>query len=423
MSSNGVLSSSAPVDSSVSVFGLSRLQLTDFRNYTALNLNLSADQGVVLFGLNGAGKSNLLEAVSYLSAGRGLRGAKLDMIDRSPGGGPWVVAGELQTPEGPMMVGSGRVMSENGSSRRAIRINGVAVARAAVLARRVAVLWLTPDMDRLLSGGGERRRRFLDRLATALSPDHGTMVAAYERSLRERGKLLRDHGPGADPAWLAALEQRMAAYGVVIALTRRDAARRLEKCCARCDGPFPGPRIVVSGEVEQWIEKEPALAVEERLQADLAANRTRDAFSGGAAVGPHRSDWTAFDRRTNRAASECSTGEQKAFLISLVLAAAQAIFEHCSIPPLLLLDEVVAHLDERRRRALFDRLLSTGGQFWLTGIDEKDFSSLIGRAQFLRIEAGRVTPFIGPVAAVEEGLSGGDFSTGLIAESSQQMEG
>ena len=422
MSSNGVSSPSAPFRSAAA-FGISRLQLTDFRNYAAAHLTLAADQGVVLFGPNGAGKSNLLEAVSYLGAGRGLRGAKLDVIDRSPGGGPWAVAGELQTPDGSLMVGSGRIMSENGSSRRAIRINGLAVARAAALARRVAVLWLTPDMDHLLSGSGERRRRFLDRLATALSPDHTTMVAAYERSLRERGKLLRDYGPGADPAWLAALERRMAESGVVIAVTRRDAARRLEKWCARCDGSFPGPRIVVSGEVEDWIDEEPALAVEERLQADLAASRTRDAISGGAAVGPHRSDWTAFDRCTGRAAAQCSTGEQKAFLISLVLAAAQAIFEHCSVPPLLLLDEVVAHLDEQRRQALFDCLLSTGGQFWLTGTDEEDFSSLIGRAQFLRVEAGRVAPFVGSVPAMTDRGEDSSLAMVSVAESPQQMEG
>ena len=430
LSKSGVLSSSAPADCSVPILGVSRLRLTDFRNYEGANLNLAPDQGVVLFGPNGAGKSNVLEAVSYLGAGRGLRGAKLDMIDRSPGGGPWAVAGELQTPEGLMTVGSGRIMGENGRSRRAIRIDGVAASRSAALARRVPIFWLTPDMDRLLSSSGERRRRFLDRLAAALSPDHGATVAAYERVLRERGKLLRDRGPGADPAWLSALEERMATYGVVITVTRRDAVRRLEKCCAECDGPFPGPRIVLSGDIEDWIEEEPALAVEERLQDGLATNRSRDAISGGAAVGPHRSDWTAFDRRTGRAAAQCSTGEQKSFLISLILASAQAVFEHCSVPPLLLLDEVAAHLDAWHRDALFDQLLSTGGQFWLTGIDEENFSYLTGRARFLtvkdgRIEGGQVVPFPDSGLATNRDLAGDDSSvaTRTAAGSSQQMEG
>jgi DNA replication and repair protein RecF len=376
--------------------GVTRLVLTDFRNYRDARLSLGTEP-VVLTGPNGAGKTNLLEAVSFLAPGRGLRGAKLSEIDRrqegegqmpSPGATRgWAVAAVIGTRRGPLRVGTGR--DGTTGERRVVRIDGETVRGQAALAERLSVVWLTPPMDRLFLEGPGGRRRFLDRLVLGLDPAHGSRVAAYEQALRERSRLLRD-GP-ADPAWLAALEEVMAQQGVAIAAGRRDAVQRLDRACAVSEGPFPRARLTLVGTVENWLEAMPALSAEAEFASALAANRQGDAQTGGAMIGPHRSDLSVGLAEKGIAAEYASTGEQKALLISILLAHTRLQRAVRGEPPLLLLDEIAAHLDASRRAALFEALIRLDGQAWLTGTDEALFAPLRCRAQFLSVHDGNLT--------------------------------
>ena len=369
--------------------GVTRLVLTDFRNYREARLSLGTEP-VVLTGPNGAGKTNLLEALSLLAPGRGLRGAKLTEIDRraerdgeAPNSG-WAVAAVVATRYGTMRVGTGRDAAAG--ERRVVRVDGEPARGQMALGERLGVIWLTPPMDRLFLEGPSGRRRFLDRLVLGLDPQHGSRVAAYEQALRERSRLLRD-GP-ADPAWLAALEEVMAEQGVAVAAGRRDAVQRLDRACAEVDGSFPRARLRLVGAVEGWLETMPALAAEAQLAAMLAANRQIDAQTGGAAIGPHRSDLAVELAEKGIAAEFASTGEQKALLISILLAQATLQRAIRGEPPLLLLDEIAAHLDASRRAALFEALLRLESQAWLTGTDEAVFAPLRCQAQFLSVNDG-----------------------------------
>jgi DNA replication and repair protein RecF len=369
--------------------GMTRLVLTDFRNYRSARLDLDAEP-VVLTGPNGAGKTNLLEAMSFLSPGRGLRNARLSDIDRrDPGGAAasgWAVAATVETRRGPLAIGTGRDAAAG--ERRAVRIDGEPVRRQAELGERLGVLWLTPAMDRLFVDGPEARRRLLDRLVLGLDPAHATRVARYEHVLRERSRLLRD-GPN-DPAWLAALEETMAAEGVAIAAARREAIEQLDHACAGADGAFPRARLSLVGTLEGWLGDVPALAAEERFKAALVRGRGADALSGGAGIGPHRSDLAVAHADKGIAAEAASTGEQKALLISILLAQAELQRVVRGEPPLLLLDEVAAHLDARRREALFDILARLDGQAWLSGTDASVFAPLHGAARFVAVHDGRL---------------------------------
>ena len=371
--------------------GVTRLVLTDFRNYHEARLALGTAP-VVLTGPNGAGKTNLLEALSFLSPGRGLRGAKLMEIDRRSGSGyaapasGWAVAAVVATRRGTLRVGTGRDGAS--SERRVVRIDGEPVRGQATLGERLGVAWLTPSMDRLFLEGPGGRRRFLDRLVLGLDPAHASRVAAYEQALRERSRLLRD-GP-ADSAWLAALEEVMAEQGVAVAAGRRDAVQRLDRACAEAEGPFPRARLTLVGTVEGWLEDMPALAVEASFVAALAANRQSDGQAGGAAIGPHRSDLTVRLAEKGIAAEFASTGEQKALLIAILLAHA-ALQQQRGFPPLLLLDEIAAHLDASRRAALFETLVRLQTQAWLTGTDATLFASLRSHAQFFTVHDGTLS--------------------------------
>ncbi len=359
---------------------------------------------MVLTGPNGAGKTNLLEAISFLAPGRGLRHAGLAAIDRrrppadgtgddgAVSGSAWAVAARVSRPEGVVEIGTGRdAAAEPGRDRRLVKIDGDFVRGQAPLAELLGVVWLTPQMDRLFLEGAGARRRFLDRLVYGFDPDHASRVAAYEHALRERARLLRGVIRG-DGAWIAALEEQIAARGVAIAAARRDLAARLDRAIAEGAGPFPKASLRVEGLVESWLDEMPALAAEDRLRARLAEMRPRDAETGGAAVGPHRSDLAVVHLAKGMPAADCSTGEQKALLISIVLAHARLQTAARGAAPVLLLDEVAAHLDPSRREALFEAVLAVGAQAWLTGTEEELFHPLGDRAQFFRVRDAVITP-------------------------------
>ncbi|MEX2641807.1 MAG: DNA replication/repair protein RecF [Acetobacterales bacterium] len=379
-----------------------RLRLTNFRSYPTLRLDLGPAP-VVLTGPNGAGKTNLLEALSFLVPGRGLRRARLAEAqhqgcgDASPAPAGWGVAATVDTPGGSVELGTGLerapLPDEGGpaaSERRLVHVDGVAAGGQTALAVHVAAVWLTPAMDRLFVEGSGGRRRFLDRLVTTLDSDHTGRLAAYDNAQRQRARLLREHGLSADAGWLAALEDVMARHGVAVAAARLEAVRRLN--ASACDGVsgFPEPVLAVEGTVEAALRDTAALAVEDGYRDRLARARSRDA-EAGTAEGPHRSDLAVHYRAKRRPAGSCSTGEQKALLIAIVLSAARLLAEDAGRTPLLLLDEVVAHLDADRRGRLFDSLLALGAQAWLTGTDRSLFAGIEGAAQFFAVHDSRLT--------------------------------
>jgi DNA replication and repair protein RecF len=368
---------------------VTRLRLSAFRNYASAALDLDR-RPVVLTGPNGAGKTNLLEAVSLLAPGRGLRRAKAEMLDRRDSGAagaaaPWRVAATVDGPMGPVEIGTGRDPS---GERRLVRIDGVDGCSQAMLGERFSAVWLTPQMDRLFQESSGERRRFLDRLIYGFDPAHAGRVNAYEKALRERARLLRDGVD--DTAWLGALEAQMIERGIAVAAARRDMAGRLDRACARQQGPFPGAEIRVEGDVEGWLAAHPAVEAEARFGAALQAGRARDAVTGGAGTGPHRSDLTVVHRAKGLPADQCSTGEQKALLIAIVLAHARLQAAERGAGPVLLLDELAAHLDADRRAALFETILSLGLQAWITGTEPDLFSELRGHAQFCAVDAAAV---------------------------------
>lgn len=370
-----------------------RLTLSDFRCYAFLRLEADP-RPVVLTGANGAGKTNILEALSFLAPGRGLRRARLsDVTRREAGdGAPWAVAAKLEradaTTELPAVVeiGTGR---ESGSERRLVRIDGQPARSQAALSEVTSALWLTPAMDRLFSDGAAGRRRFLDRLVLGIDPAHAARASAYEHALRERARLLKSGRY--DPAWLGVLEGRMAEGGVEMASARRRTVSRLNQACAEGIGPFPAARLAVAGSVEDSLGTLEPHAAETKLRDALAAARRGDAESGGAAIGPHRSDLLVRHGGKNQPAEQCSTGEQKAVLIAIVLGQARIQADLRGSPPILLLDEVSAHLDRARRMALFDELCALGTQSWLTGTDDSLFDDLGERGQFFRVDDAVVT--------------------------------
>lgn len=390
---------------------VTRLALTDFRCYRRLRLEMRAEP-VVMTGPNGAGKTNLLEALSFLVPGRGLRRARLGEIDwrdesSSDGAAHWAVAATVLTATGAFEIGTAHEPgtarigeastpddsgNEMGDGRRIVRIDGRPSRGQAALARLVSMMWLTPDMDRLFLEGGSARRRFLDRLVYGFEPDHAGRVAAYEHALRERMRLLRGEAGSADRSWLTVLEDRMAREGVAIAVARRHFADRLTRAAALSEGPFPCPRLRIEGMLEAWLDEGPALLVEDRLRDALAVHRAQDAETGRASIGPHRSDLAVTHVGKGQAAAQCSTGEQKALLLGIVLAYARLKILDSGTPPILLLDEVIAHLDAVRRTALFEALLALGAQAWLTGTDEALFAPLCGAAQFFHVNDAAIAP-------------------------------
>ncbi len=367
---------------------LTRLTLTDFRSYVRAELALDG-RPVVLAGPNGAGKTNLLEAVSLLTAGRGLRGAAMAEFGRRlPGearGRAWAVAAEVTLGEETLKVGTG--VEAAGAARRTVRLDGETVppGRLSDLQRQV---WLTPAQDRLFLEGASERRRFFDRLVYAARPDHAVQASAYDKAQRERMRLLTD-GPH-DPAWLSALEARMGLAGAKMASARAATLAGLQaEIDSRGERPFPQARLDLTGEWEQMArDSVETPEIEGRLVQALAAARDRDASAGRGLTGPHRGDLAVLHLEKDRPAAECSTGEQKALVLNLLLAQAARLSRAESAPnPILLLDEVAAHLDRRRRGALFDEIEALGLQAFLTGTDEHLFDDLRSRAQGVRVDA------------------------------------
>jgi DNA replication and repair protein RecF len=374
---------------------LTRLSLTDFRSYGAAELVLDG-RPVFLVGPNGAGKTNLLEAVSLLTPGRGLRGSSLAEVGRRlPGetrGRPWAVAATVAADGEETRLGTG--VAEPGASRRTVRVEGESVPPGR-LAEHLRQVWLTPAQDRLFLEGAGERRRFFDRLTFAGLPQHAAYVGAYEKALRERMRLLTE-GP-ADPAWLDALEARLAEAGALMAESRAATLAALQtEIDGRGERPFPQARLSLTGEWEQLALAGQTIGdIEGRLATALKAARERDAAAGRALTGPHRGDLAVLHAEKDRPAAECSTGEQKALILNLVLAQAARLARRVEAPsPILLLDEVAAHLDARRRAALFDEIEALRLQAFLTGTDEHLFAGLEGRAQGVRVEPAG----LGPVA-------------------------
>ena len=367
-----------------------RLTLNNFRNYHTASLEAGA-KTMVLVGPNGAGKTNLIEAISFFAPGRGLRRATLDEVAFSEGDGSWAVAAEIEGALGLATLGTGieRPLEDGSAIQRKCRIDREPVGSAAAFADHVRVVWLIPAMDALFAGAPSERRRFLDRLVLAVDAEHASRVAALERSLRSRNRLLEEARP--DAHWLDAVEHETAELAVAVAGLRVETVRRLDAVLAKRKGSaFPAAEVTLDGWMEQLIADHPAAEIEERYRAVLHDNRARDAAAGRTLDGPHLSDLNVIYAEKNIAGADASTGEQKALLIGLVLAHARLIAEMTGFSPILLLDEVVAHLDPARRRALHGELAQLGGQVWMTGADPVLFAEIDAGAAVVEVSSGRL---------------------------------
>ena len=368
-----------------------RLTLTHFRNYRAATLETHGGV-IVLAGPNGAGKTNCIEAISFLSPGRGLRRATLEDVADNQGDGSWAVSAQVEGALGLATLGTGIDASVDASSTsRRCRIDREPVASATAFGDHLRMVWLTPAMDGLFLGPASERRRFFDRLVLAIDSEHSARVAALDRSLRSRNRLLEVRNY--DDHWCDAIERETAELAVAVAAMRGQTAARLG-AMLRARGqtsPFPSAEIALDGWMENALLSEPATAVEDRYREILRQGRARDAIAGRTLDGPHLTDLQVIYAPKNTPARDASTGEQKALLIGLVLAHAGLVAEMTGITPLLLLDEVVAHLDPRRRAALFDELAALGAQVWMTGADPAAFADVGPFGEIFSVEAGQIS--------------------------------
>lgn len=371
---------------------IERIQLTSYRNYPAARID-AGPAPVVLCGPNGSGKTNLLEAISLLTAGQGLRRAPYPELSRMGAQG-WSVAARLHTPLGAMDIGTGLVPGQDaGRAGRTVRIDGETQS-AGALGDIVEIMWVTPAMDGLFTGPASERRRFLDRLIACFDPGYRKLVNQYERAMQQRNRLLAD--VVTEPARFEGFERIMSETGVAIAAARAAAvAELLQAILARRDMgigvAFPWAEIATEGSLERALATQAAVDVEDQFLATLARMRERDRAAGRALDGPHRSDLIVGHGPKEMPAKVCSTGEQKALLIGLVLAHADLVGRRNGAAPILLLDEVTAHLDPVRRAALFAEILALGTQAWMSGTDVEAFSALGERAQKWAVEDGVLT--------------------------------
>lgn len=369
---------------------ISRLLLTDFRNYRSLSLNF-APGPVVLTGENGAGKTNLLEAVSFLTPGRGLRRAAHEDVTRAGASGGFAVHARIRGAFGEVDIGTGTTGDSGEGSGRKVRINGTPARAADEMLEWLRVIWLVPAMDSLFTGPAGDRRRFIDRLVLAIDPAHGRRALDYEKAMRGRNRLLTEGAR--DDGWFDAIETQMAETGTAIAAARVEMVRLLSGMIQHlpADGPFPKADIALAGTLESALISRPALEVEDDFRQSLARNRYRDRAAGRTLEGTHRSDLEVRHQPKDMPAALCSTGEQKALLTGLIVSHARLVAELARAAPILLLDEIAAHLDAGRRAALFEILEDLNCQALMTGTDASLFSSLRGRAQFISVSAGVVT--------------------------------
>jgi DNA replication and repair protein RecF len=370
-----------------------RLLLTNFRSYRRAELAFG-EQPVLLIGPNGAGKTNLLEALSFLAPGRGLRRATLEEAASSDGDGSWAVAAEVAGALGDVSLGTGiDPPPEDTQPLRRCRIDRAPVASAAAFADHLRVVWLVPEMDGIFRGPASERRRFLDRLVLAIDAEHGSRVAALERALRSRNRLLEESSP--DARWLAAVEHEVAELAVAVAAARTECVRRLKAEIEAGRDPtslFPSAEIDLDGWMEAALGREPAIAIEDRYRAMLREARPRDRAAGRTLEGPHLSDLIVLHAEKGIPALRASTGERKALLVGVVLSHARLVATMHGLAPVLLLDDVAAFLDAERRSALFEALGRLGAQVFMTGVDAGAFASLGARAQRFAVTPGSAVP-------------------------------
>ncbi len=369
-------------------FSLSRLILTNFRNYKNVRLDIDS-RPIIITGHNGSGKTNILEAVSLLSPGKGLRKIKLneaDRMDSSEASNLWAIAAFIKYGEEEIQLGTARETTFD-NNKRVVKIDGNIIKNQAELTRAFSVMWLTPQMDGLFIGSSSDRRKFFDRLVYNFDPEHASRVYSYEYTMRERARLLKERR---DPSWISVLENKMAEQAVAIAAARIDTISFIQKAILSSETAFPKAILAIEGQVEKMIENNSALQAEEGVRQKLFESRRHDAESGRTNFGTHRSDFLATHAEKNMPAELCSTGEQKALLLSIILAEAKAKAIWKNSVPVLLLDEVVSHLDEKKREFLFSYLIEIGSQFWLTGTDVDLFSELKNQAQFFTVDDARI---------------------------------
>ena len=375
------------------ILALSSLSLNHFRNYAAARIEVSAAP-VVITGRNGVGKTNILEAISLLTPGRGIRRAKLSEIDnRNLAGFPWTVTANMTGMQGEVKIGTGRdsETTDDSSDKRIVKIDGKIVRGQAELARHFAILWLTPQMEQLFLESASAGRKFLDRLVYSFDPEHASRVNEYDYAMRERNRLLQANR--ADAYWLDALEQTMAETAAAIAQARLDTIAHINHAIAHSPLSFPKARISIDGTIEDSLQKgTAAVAVEEEFKQLLRNSRSKDAVSGRTQCGAHRSEMQVIHITKQMPAEFCSTGEQKALLLSIVLAQARAAAQWHGVVPVILLDEVVAHLDATRRLELFEEICQIGAQTWMTGTDSTLFTGLENKAQYYQVDSGSIIP-------------------------------
>lgn len=368
-----------------------RIMMRDFRSYTALDLRLEGRM-IALCGENGAGKTNLLEALSLFAPGRGLRRAELSECARTDASGGFALSLHIEDGDEERQLGAAYEAQASGAPpERRSRIDRAPVASTRDFSDHIRIVWLTPTMDGLFHGAASDRRRFLDRLVLAIDPSHGARVGQFERALRGRNKLLEDSQ--CDPAWLDAIEHEAAQLALAVAAARLDCVARLDALIMQKHedaSPFPWASVALTGEVETLAGQMPAVQAEDHYRKRLHANRRLDAAAGRTLIGPHLSDLKVEHGPKRLPAAQCSTGEQKALLVGVVLAHARLVAAMSGIAPLALLDEIAAHFDPRRRAALYDALERLGGQVFMTGADPAAFAGLEGRAQFCEVTPGRV---------------------------------
>ncbi len=371
-------------------FYIEKINLTQFRSYSSGRILCDA-RPVVLTGPNGAGKTNMLEAISLLIPGRGLRRAKMTEL-KNKDASPleyWAIAADLVTPHGLTRIGTGLHPSQDS---RVIRIDGIDQKSQSRLAEISAVVWLTPQMDGLFLDSPSARRRFLDRMIAGYDPKHLSRTARYDKLLRERAAILKKNR-NPDPNWLKITEGQLAETGIAISAARQLYCERLSRAIGRLkidESDFPLPRLEVQGTIDNHLKSHPAVESEAFFADLLHDSREIDSYTGGAREGTHKSDFRVYHHGLDMPAENCSTGEQKGLLVKLILGQASLIKAERGFAPLLLLDDIAAHLDERRRSILFETIMQLDCQTWMTGTDRADFSYLSGKAQFYKIDHSNI---------------------------------